>query len=407
MPSTNGSAPSRTARTARIATPHSSRTQAQRFIGDGPGRGPGVGDERLPRRRVDGVGEPAGGAAPGREDGPPVGRGGSQAPPLVGVGQPGAQGHGEQVRVVGRHQHAGAIAGHRHAHRLVVTADVRDDDRHAVRQRLGHGHPEGLPARGRDQQVGVGEGELERIARHRPGELHPVVDAGPSRRRRQLGDEVRLEVERADAGEDPVEVRDLGQRSEQGVVALVPGDRRQAQQPPAGREGPGDGGRVDAGCGHPDQLGRQPVVADHPVPGPGTGRHDAGSGRERGAARRAVPTRRRTPPRTACGGARRRGAARRRAPGRRVRPTQQAVHDHHGTVGQTGQERPEVGRVLDPVLVHHAARRRRASRSPAGRSGCRRWGAPGRRSRPGRRTRSAHVTAEADSWPTRRGTPAG
>ena len=66
-----------------------------------------------------------------------------------------------------------------------------------------------------------------RSARQENGPGHRSRLLGP---KPQLFDEHGLAVERPDADAPPRQIRDGGQRSEQNVVALVPGDRGDAQQ---------------------------------------------------------------------------------------------------------------------------------------------------------------------------------
>ena len=168
----------------------------------------------------------------------------------------------------------GVTEGLRHA------ADVGRDDRQATRQRLGHDHAVGLGARRQHQQVRGGVAALEIGAGPRAREAHPIAQPASSAAATETLDERRVAVQAAHAHAVPGQVRGRRQRIEQHVVPLVGGHRGDAEQRPARRRPGREVGRVDAGLGDVDPVGRQRVQLQQPAAGPRAGRDDGGGGRE-------------------------------------------------------------------------------------------------------------------------------
>ncbi len=139
-PSRNGPVPSRQTRTARIATPPSSRS-----VGHQP-RLMRATSARTRESRAEVAGQPGSVARRSRAARRQRRRSSASV-------EPATQRGGERRRVVRRHEQAGPAAAGTTAEGLRQAADVRRDDRQPARQRLGDDHAVGLGARGQHQQV--------------------------------------------------------------------------------------------------------------------------------------------------------------------------------------------------------------------------------------------------------------
>jgi hypothetical protein len=117
--------------------------------------------------------------------------------------------------------------------------------------------------------------------RERAGEAHPIVEAAVLGQPSQAGDELLVEVQRADADASPSGVVDRGQRVEQDVMALDRGDGADAEQPPTRRGTRCHFGCVDAGRHDVHGSAGQRVVVAQPLPGPLARGHDRGRRRQR------------------------------------------------------------------------------------------------------------------------------
>ena len=128
------------------------------------------------------------------------------------------------------------------------------DDREPAGQRLGDDHAVGLRPRRQHEHVGSGVRRVEGAAGPGTGEADPagearVVGVGP-----EAIDEARVELQRADAGAQPRQVRDLGQGVDQQVVPLGRHDRPDAEQLAAGRRSRRQRGGSAPGLGDVDPV---------------------------------------------------------------------------------------------------------------------------------------------------------
>ena len=211
-----------------------------------------------------------------------------------------------------------------------------------------------------------------------PEQAHPAADAVLRSPLSELVDEAGLEVEGAEAGAQPGQVRGQGECVDEHVVPLARRDRTDAQQLATGGGARGQVARVAARRRdvHPvvgqsvvvEDPRLRPVARDHDVRDRGEHRAFARSALERGLSQRHVQQD--DQPQALRLGDGDLGCGR----------GDQPVEQHECAVGDPGQDvgqgdpvghrrpRPVAG---DGVLAHVPARSRPGRRRPCGRRGCR------------------------------------
>ena len=158
--------------------------------------------------------------------------------------------------------------------------DIGGDDRKTAGQSLGDDHAVRLGARREHHQVCRGVAAVELGSRPRSREGNAVAEAVVQRAVTEPSNEGRVAVQAAHAHALPGQVHYGRQRTEQHVVTLAGGHRRDAKQGLT-RRGPGcEIGGVDAGLGDVHPLGGQPVQLEQPAAAPFARRDDGGGSRE-------------------------------------------------------------------------------------------------------------------------------
>ena len=233
---------------------------------------------------VQGRAEGGGQRARGRpaRGGPAAGRGPPAQPPAqLRLGQPAPQ-RGRERRRVGRGDQQAGPAPPGAAERLRHAADVGGDHRDAAGERLGDHHPVRLGPRRQDEQVG-----RRRTRRRAPPRSSGPAKSGTSGRARPARPAIAgARSQRRPADARPRQVPSLASASTQHVVALARSDRRDAEQPVAGRAAHGGGAGSTPGGATCTRRGAPRAIRD-----PARRRRAGGDHVGRGRAASGVPAR--------------------------------------------------------------------------------------------------------------------